>query len=107
MAITSCPSCSKAISDKHPACPHCHEPLQNLDEEQRARLKSRRYVAKKQSLMNHSFIALIIFLGGFLYLYAYQPSDESIEMNLTYGAITVGFVWYLVNRIRILLLKKK
>ncbi len=107
MARTSCPVCEKPISDKHPACPHCHEPLKDLDAEQLARLASRRYVQAKQKLMNHSFLALLLFLGGFLFLYSYQPAEESIEQALTYGAIALGFLWYLVNRFRILLLKKK
>lgn len=106
MARISCPACSKPISDKHKVCPHCDTAVAGLDDHERARLASRRYVKRKQALLNQSFVALIIFLGGFLYLYSREPAADSIEQMTTYCAIAVGFIWYLINRIRIILLKK-
>jgi hypothetical protein len=80
--------------------------LSGLDQHEMARLTYRRYVKRKQALLNQSFVALTIFLGGFFYLYSREPVAESNELMLTHGAIAVGFVWYIVNRIRIILLKK-
>lgn len=87
-------------------CPHCDTALAGLDEHERAKLANRRFVQRKQALLNQSFVALIIFLGGFLYLYSREPAAESLEQMTTYGAIATGFVWYIINRIRIILLKK-
>ena len=99
MARISCPACSKPISDKHKVCPHCDTALAGLDEHERAKLANRRFVQRKQALLNQSFVALIIFLGGFLYLYSREPAAESLEQMTTYGAIATGFVWYIINRI--------
>jgi hypothetical protein len=87
-------------------CPHCDTALAGLDEHERAKLANRRFVQRKQALLNQSFVALILFLGGFLYLYSREPAAESLEQMTTYGAIATGFVWYIINRIRIILLKK-
>lgn len=87
-------------------CPHCDTALAGLDEHERAKLANRQFVQRKQALLNQSFVALIIFLGGFLYLYSREPAAESLEQMTTYGAIATGFVWYIINRIRIILLKK-
>lgn len=106
MARISCPACSKPISDKHKVCPHCDTAVAGLDEHEREKLAYRRYIKRKQGLLNHSFVALIIFLGGFLYLYSREPAPESLEQMTTYGAIAAGFIWYIINRIRIILLKK-
>lgn len=106
MARISCPACSKPISDKHKVCPHCDATLSGLDDHERAKLANRRYIKRKQALLNQSFVALIIFLGGFFYLYSREPAVDSTEQMLTYGAIATGFIWYIVNRIRIILLKK-
>lgn len=106
MARINCPACNKPISDKHKICPHCDTAVGALDEHERAKLASRRYVKRKQALLNQSFVALIIFLAGFFYLYSREPAAESTEQMLTYGAIAVGFLWYIVNRLRIILLKK-
>ena len=56
--------------------------------------------------MNHSFIALIIFLTGFLALYTRSPAPGSIELLITQSAIGIGFLWYVINRVRLLLVKK-
>ncbi len=107
MAIVSCPSCNESISSKNKVCPHCDLQLGEVSEEQLARIASRKRVKKQQMFMNHSFLALILFLGGFLYLYSRQPAPDSIEMWLTRGAIAIGCFWYLVNRIILVYLKKK
>ena len=87
MAIVSCPSCNESISSKNKVCPHCDLQLGEVSEEQLARIAARKRVKKQQMFMNHSFLALILFLGGFLYLYSRQPVPDSIEMWLTRGAI--------------------
>ncbi|MFC0117215.1 hypothetical protein [Pseudoalteromonas xiamenensis] len=107
MAIVQCPSCSNSISSKHPTCPHCKTAIHDLDEEQLHRLAVKSRVKKQQKILNQSFIALILFLGGFLYLYNQHPVKGSIEYNACIGVIAVSCLWYLVNRAILVYLKKK
>lgn len=107
MAIISCPNCNESISNKNTVCPHCDLQLGEVSEEQLARIASRKRVQKQQKFMNFSFIALLLFLGGFFYLYTRQPAPESLEMLLTKITIAVGCIWYLINRIILVYLKKK
>ncbi|CCQ12201.1 FIG020302: hypothetical protein [Pseudoalteromonas luteoviolacea B = ATCC 29581] len=107
MAIVQCPSCNKSISDKYKSCPHCEISLSGLDDEQRHRLAIKSRVKKQQMILNHSFFALILFLGGFLYLYNQSPQKGTIEYQVCIGVISLSCVWYLVNRAILVYLKKK
>ncbi|TLX49471.1 hypothetical protein CWC31_16155 [Pseudoalteromonas ruthenica] len=107
MAIISCPQCQKSISDKHQSCPHCNIALEQMNEQDQRRLAARTKLQKQQGLMNQSFIALIFFLGGFLVLYWQHPEPGSWQQNACYGAIVLGFIWYLINRVRLVFLKRK
>ena len=69
MAVINCPSCKKKISDKVKSCHYCQLDLTVLDADKIANLKRVSAVKKSQQLMNHSFIAMLLFCGGFLFLY--------------------------------------
>lgn len=107
MAIVSCPSCNKSISDKHKQCPHCDNNVAQLDDEQRQQLAREKRIQKQQMFMNHSFFALIIFLGGFFSLYFLQPEPETPTWYACAAAIAIGCIWYLINRVILVMLKKK
>lgn len=107
MAITSCPQCNKSISDKHKQCPHCQCNIKGLDDEQREQLQREKRIQQQQKYMNQSFIALILFLGGFFFLYFMQPEEKSLQWYACTGALAVGFIWYLISRIVLIVLKKK
>ncbi|MCF2857265.1 hypothetical protein L1286_07280 [Pseudoalteromonas sp. SMS1] len=107
MAIAQCPSCNKSISSKHTICPHCDVELGKISEDELRRLSVRNRIKKQQSIMNYSFLALILFLGGFLYMYWQHPVEGSLEMYAAKSAIGIGMVWYLVNRVILVILKKK
>lgn len=107
MAIAQCPSCSKSISSKHTSCPHCQIDLTDFSAEDQERVAARKRVKRQQTFINYSFIALILFLGGFLYIYWQQPEPNSIAMVASKTAIGVGAIWYLINRVVLVILKKK
>ena len=105
MAVINCPSCNKKISDKAKTCSHCQLELSNLDKDKRESISKVSYVKKHQSLMNHSFVAMLLFCGGFLSFWQYaNPGTWQYTASIT--CTVAGFVLYLVTRIRILFLKR-
>ncbi|WP_404340389.1 hypothetical protein [Pseudoalteromonas mariniglutinosa] len=107
MAIINCPQCAKPISDKHKQCPHCECQVKELNEEQLQSMQREQRIRKQQRYMNQSFLALILFLGGFFCLYFMHPEAKSLQWYGYTGAMAVGFIWYLVSRIVLIVLKKK
>ncbi|HCV04828.1 hypothetical protein AAEU31_18320 [Pseudoalteromonas sp. SSMSWG5] len=107
MAIISCPQCAKSISDKHKQCPHCECQVTDLSNEQLQQMQKETRIRRQQKFMNQSFLALILFLGGFFCYYFMHPETESIEWYAYSTAMAVGFVWYIVCRIYLVVLKKK
>lgn len=107
MAIVRCPSCNKSISDKQQQCPHCENNVAELNDEQRQQLAREKRIQKQQMFMNHSFLALILFLGGFFCLYFLQPQEKTLQWYAYTSAIGIGCIWYLINRIILVTLKKK
>ncbi len=107
MARINCPSCTKTISDKYKQCPHCELDLSEMNLIDQKKMASANLYKKKQKLLNHSFIALFLFLLGFFIMYSRSPEPGSYEMLFCQTAIGAGFIWYLINRIQLAFLKKK
>ena len=107
MAIISCLQCAKSISDKHKQCPHCECQVTDLSNEQLQQMQKETRIRRQQKFMNQSFLALILFLGGFFCYYFMHPEAKSLEWYAYTSAMAVGFVWYLVSRIYLVVLKKK
>jgi hypothetical protein len=106
MAVISCPSCKKKISDKAKTCSHCDIPIADVDQEKLAFIKQSNTIKQQQSLMNHSFIAMLLFCGGFLFFYMNDAKPGTIEYIGSIASTVIGFILYLVTRIRLLLLKR-
>lgn len=107
MALINCPKCSKRISSKAAVCNHCQCVLTSLNEEQRVNMQQLTRLEASQKLMNQSMVAMLLFCGGFGFMFWGEPSPESWQYNIATGTAVLGFAWYIVNRIRILMLKKK
>lgn len=106
MAVINCPGCRKKISDKAKQCSHCQLDLTELDADKIAQLKKVSAVEKSQQLMNHSFIAMLLFCGGFLFLY-WQDAQPGTWQYITSIASTVlGFILYIVTRVRLIMAKR-
>ncbi|GHE82645.1 hypothetical protein [Thalassotalea profundi] len=106
MAVISCPSCKKKISDKAKSCSHCQLDLQNFDEEKFQTINKINLINKSQKLMIHSFIAILLFCGGFLFFYLEEVQLGTWQYTVAVMSTVVGFVLYLVTRIRLFLLKR-
>ena len=107
MAVINCPSCNKKISDKAKTCTHCNIAIGSLNEDQRHTIEVETRIKQQQSLMNHSFIAILLFCAGFLFLYLKDAQPGTWQYLVSMASSGVGFCLYIVTRIRILLLKRK
>jgi hypothetical protein len=106
MAVINCPSCKKKISDKTKSCEHCEIDLTTFDPEKISSLKRVSTVATSQQLMNHSFIAMLLFCGGFLFLYSQDAQRGTWEYIAAIASTILGFILYIITRVRLLLTKR-
>ncbi|GLX80328.1 hypothetical protein tinsulaeT_36680 [Thalassotalea insulae] len=106
MAVINCPNCRKKISDKAKSCSHCHIDLENLDEEKLANLKQIQKINKSQQIMTVSFVAMLLFCGGFLFYYWQNVQPGTWQYYFSAGSTVAGFVLYIITRIQLILLKK-
>tara|TARA_R110000744_G_scaffold131501_2_gene239615 strand:+ start:492 stop:821 length:330 start_codon:yes stop_codon:yes gene_type:complete len=106
MAVINCPSCKKKISDKVKSCNHCQLDLTALDADKIASLQRVSTVEKSQQLMNHSFIAMLLFCGGFLFLYWHDAQPGTWQYVVAIASTILGFVLYIITRVRLLLTKR-
>lgn len=106
MAIIKCPQCSNSISDKHKSCPHCELDMTDLTEEKLNSLNRVKSLKSNQTLMTHQFIAMILFLAGCFSYYKLEDTG-SPQFVAAQASIVIGFIWYIVNRVRIILAKRQ
>ena len=106
MALTNCPACNKMISDKAKVCQHCGFAIGNASADDILRKKSLQKFQKVQSIQNQSMLAMLMFIAGFGFMYwgGTQPGDTQHTMAV--GCSVVGFVWYIVNRVRLIFIKR-
>jgi len=105
MAVINCPNCKKKISDKAKSCSHCDINLSNVDAEQIASMKKVRAINKSQTLMNHSFIAMLLFCGGFLFMFWQDAQQGTWQYITSIVSTVIGFIWYIATRVRLVMLK--
>ena len=107
MAVINCPSCKKKISDKAKSCSHCNLVIAGVDQEQLQNIKQINAINLQQSLMTHSFIAMLLFCGGFLFLYWEDAQSGSWQYITAMTSTFLGFALYMVTRVRLILIKRK
>lgn len=106
MAVINCPNCRKKISDKAKACSHCDIDLENLDEEKLAAMKQVSNITQSQKIMTWSFIAMMMFCGGFLFYYWKNVQPGTWQYYLSIGSTILGFCIYIITRVQLILLKR-
>lgn len=106
MAVIKCPSCQKKISDKAKSCSHCRFDLAELSDEKIHHLNKVNTIKLSQKLMTHSFIALLLFCGGFFFMYWQEASTDSLLYKGALASTVIGFILYIVTRVRLLILKR-
>ena len=106
MAVINCPNCKKKISDKAKSCSHCAIDLTSMDEDKIKSLRQSNLIKQSQKLMNYSFIAMLLFCGGFLFMFWQNLQPGSWQYTLALTSTVSGFVLYIVTRIRLIFLKR-
>lgn len=107
MAVISCPHCKKKISDKAKICSHCDFSLQGLDAEKIASLDRINRINQSQKLMTYSFIAMLLFCGGFLFMFWDNVEQGTWQHTAAMASTIIGFIFYIIIRIRLLWIKQK
>ena len=106
MALIDCPSCSKKISDKAQTCQHCDFTLGTVNADDIARKRNLNKYLKNQNIQMQSMIAMLLFVSGFGFMYWGGASPEGLQYNLAIGLSVLRFVWYIANRVRLIILKR-
>ncbi|MFT2091284.1 hypothetical protein [Paraglaciecola sp. 2405UD69-4] len=106
MALIDCPSCSKKISDKAQTCQHCGFTLGDASAEDLARKKNLNKYLKGQRIQTQSMIAMLLFVAGFGFMYWGGAVPGELQHTAAMGVTVIGFVWYIVNRVRLVFLKR-
>jgi hypothetical protein len=106
MALVNCPSCGKKISDKIQSCQHCDFALGTANTEDIVRKQNLNKYLKNQNIQTQSMIAMLVFVGGFGFMYWGGAVPGELQHNSAIGITIVGFVWYIVNRVRLIYLKR-
>lgn len=73
MAIIHCPGCSRRISDKNPACPHCDLALGQLAPEDLERLARRRWQRRVWRARNVIYLAMTALVAGAIWWWVAEP----------------------------------
>ncbi|NQY89428.1 MAG: zinc ribbon domain-containing protein [Colwellia sp.] len=107
MAVTNCPSCKKKISDKAKECSHCGLSLHALDSDKIANLNHVNRINQAQRLMSYSFVAMLLFCGGFLFMFWDNVEQGTWQHNLAMASTVIGFILYIIIRVRLLFFKRK
>lgn len=106
MALTNCPSCNKRISDKAEACPHCEFRLSGLSQDELSREWSRVAQARRDKLLSQSMLALLIAIAAFTYFFIEQPIPGTWQSHTANALMLIGVIWFVINRVRIMFLKR-
>lgn len=76
-----------------------------MDDDQRHRVATKIGQKKIQQISTHNMIAVIIALAGFYVMYFQSPDPQGWQFKVSQGAVAIGFIWYIVNRIRHFMIK--
>lgn len=106
MAIIQCPSCNKSVSDKASNCPHCGTPIRGVSKEDSERHLRLQHYHRVQSIQTQSMIAMLLFIGGFGVMFWGDVEPSTTQHTIALSCSVIGFVWYVVNRIRLIFVKK-
>ena len=89
MAIIHCPSCNRRMSSIAKACPHCHEPIGQLDSAERGELARRRWRGQLYRARNLTYLAMGLVVAGSL-VWRVTPPRGLMPPVGPYAALLLG-----------------
>ncbi len=81
--------------------------LSEIDADKLANLNRVNLINKSQRLMNYSFVAMLLFCGGFLFMFWDNVEQGTWQHIMAMTSAIIGFVMYIVIRAMLLLTKRK
>lgn len=102
MALIECPSCKKRISNKAVTCNYCSADLTGNTES----LSLISNIKRSNQLMNHSLLCMSLFIAGVVIWFWGGEPAEGLRSLIAGGLFVLGFVGYLITRVRIVLHKR-
>jgi len=96
MAIIRCPACNRRMSSLAGACPHCHEPVGDLDPRERQRLVLRRWRARARRARAVTYAAMGLVVAGALVWWLTPPPGLTPPVGMPAAVLlALGIVSYL------------
>src|SRR5690625_7302773 len=95
MAIINCPRCSRRMSDRSSACPHCDLALAELGPEDVSRMELRRWRRKVWRAKNMTYTAMALLIVGAGWRWLVEPAGWTIPPPpLPVGLIMLSGIGY-------------
>lgn len=103
MALIECPSCKKRISNKAKQCSSCKADLTGNTQS----MKVISDIKRGNQLLNHSMLCMTLFIAGVVIWFWGGEPAEGMRSYIAGAFFVLGFVGYLITRVRIVLHKRK
>lgn len=107
MALIDCPSCRKKVSSKALVCNHCSFDFKHASADDVLRKERLNKFQQRNGIQTQSMFAMLLFICGFAFMYWGGTTMEDTQFKVAVVAAIVGFCWYVLCRIRLILLKIK
>lgn len=110
MAIVNCPNCNTKISDKAAVCDKCGFVLDGLDAQALERKRRRHKADQLNKLTTQSMLAMLLFVAGIAGIFYFRDTtspDPTWQSQVALAVTVIGFVWYIVNRMRMVAARRR
>ncbi len=107
MSIINCSACGKRISSKAKVCSHCGAAQRGARDEEVERAAAIVRRNKIRGLQMQSYAAMLLFLAGIILWYLGYMEGDNLRAHVSRGVLAVGVIWYLVNRVRMVMVKRQ
>lgn len=94
------------MSSRAEVCPHCGYSKSGATVADHDRKERHKQFLKIQSINNHAALSVLLFVLGFAYMYWGGANPSQTEYYVALSVSGLGFVLYIINRIRMVMAKR-
>ena len=87
-------------------CRHCGATVGELSAEDQRRKESLKRYKQSQNIQTQSMIAMLMFVLGFAIMFWGGTEVGESKYTASLSCSVIGFIWCIVNRVRLVILKK-